>query len=188
MAQTVSDVLRLGVDVGSTTSKCVFIDENEQVTDTFYANNQGEPLKVVREGLLALAEKYEKMGIQLEVLGLGTTGYGEQMLSAAFHADYHTVETVAHARGCRRFFPDATFLLDIGGQDMKAIWLKDGVVTNIMLNEACSSGCGRSCCSRHIRYPPCGSSRARPWACPGCWSSGTACPSGVPSSGLWDIG
>lgn len=97
---------------------------------------------MVREGLLALAEKYEKLGIQLEVLGLGTTGYGEQMLSAAFHADYHTVETVAHARGCRRFFPDATFLLDIGGQDMKAIWLKDGVVTNIMLNEACSSGCG----------------------------------------------
>lgn len=132
----------IGIDSGSTTSKFVFIDENEQVTDTFYANNQGEPLKVVREGLLALAEKYEKLGIQLEVLGLGTTGYGEQMLSAAFHADYHTVETVAHARGCRRFFPDATFLLDIGGQDMKAIWLKDGVVTNIMLNEACSSGCG----------------------------------------------
>ena len=132
----------IGIDSGSTTSKFVFIDENEQVTDTFYDNNQGEPLKVVREGLLALAEKYEKLGIQLEVLGLGTTGYGEQMLSAAFHADYHTVETVAHARGCRRFFPDATFLLDIGGQDMKAIWLKDGVVTNIMLNEACSSGCG----------------------------------------------
>ena len=132
----------IGIDSGSTTSKFVFIDENEQVTDTFYDNNQGEPLKVVREGLLALAEKYEKLGIQLEVLGLGTTGYGEQMLSAAFHADYHTVETVAHARGCRRFFPDATSLLDIGGQDMKAIWLKDGVVTNIMLNEACSSGCG----------------------------------------------
>ena len=132
----------IGIDSGSTTSKFVFMDENEQVTDTFYANNKGESLKVVREGLLALAEKYRKLGIQLEVLGLGTTGYGEQMLSAAFHADYHTVETVAHARGCRRFFPDATFLLDIGGQDMKAIWLKDGVVTNIMLNEACSSGCG----------------------------------------------
>lgn len=109
---------------------------------------------MVREGLLALAEKYEKLGIQLEVLGLGTTGYGEQMLSAAFHADYHTVETVAHARGCRRFFPDATFLLDIGGQDMKAIWLKDGVVTNIMLNEACSSGCG----SFWRTSPP-------PWGC-----------------------
>lgn len=132
----------LGIDSGSTTSKFVFMDENEQVTDTFYANNQGEPLRVVRQGLLDLAEKYRKQGVRLEVLGLGTTGYGEQMLSAAFHADYHTVETVAHARGCRRFFPDATFLLDIGGQDMKAIWLKDGVVTNIMLNEACSSGCG----------------------------------------------
>ena len=132
----------IGIDSGSTTSKFVFMDEEERVTDTFYANNQGEPLKVVRQGLLALAEKYEKLGIPIQVLGLGTTGYGEQMLSAAFHADYHTVETVAHARGCRRFFPDATFLLDIGGQDMKAIWLKDGVVTNIMLNEACSSGCG----------------------------------------------
>ena len=132
----------IGIDSGSTTSKFVFMDEDERVTDTFYANNQGEPLKVVRQGLLALAEKYEKLGIPIQVLGLGTTGYGEQMLSAAFHADYHTVETVAHARGCRRFFPDATFLLDIGGQDMKAIWLKDGVVTNIMLNEACSSGCG----------------------------------------------
>ena len=138
------EVLRgyLGIDSGSTTSKFVLIDEDEQVTDTFYANNQGEPLKVVRRGLLELAEKYRKKGIRLEILGLGTTGYGEQMLSAAFHADYHTVETVAHARGCRRFFPNATFLLDIGGQDMKAIWLKDGVVTNIMLNEACSSGCG----------------------------------------------
>ena len=86
----------IGIDSGSTTSKCVFIDENEQVTDTFYANNQGEPLKVVREGLLALAEKYEKLGIQLEVLGLGTTGYGEQMLSAAFHADYHTDPLINH--------------------------------------------------------------------------------------------
>ena len=132
----------LGIDSGSTTSKFVFMDERERVTDTFYANNQGEPLQVVRRGLLELAEKYRRRGVRLEVLGLGTTGYGEQMLSAAFHADYHTVETVAHARGCRRFFPDATFLLDIGGQDMKAIWLKDGVVTNIMLNEACSSGCG----------------------------------------------
>ena len=99
----------IGIDSGSTTSKFVFMDEEERVTDTFYANNQGEPLKVVRQGLLALAEKYEKLGIPIQVLGLGTTGYGEQMLSAAFHADYHTVETVAHARGCRRFFPDATF-------------------------------------------------------------------------------
>ncbi len=113
------------------------------------------------------------MGIQLEVLGLGTTGYGEQMLSSAFHADYHTVETVAHARGCRRFFPDATFLLDIGGQDMKAIWLKDGVVTNIMLNEACSSGCGSSwrtspptwgCRWTRWRTPPSALRPLRSWA------------------------
>mgnify|MGYP000161066369 CR=1 FL=1 len=84
------------------------------------------------------------MGIQLEVLGLGTTGYGEQMLSSAFHADYHTVETVAHARGCRRFFPDATFLLDIGGQDSKVICLDEtGGVTNFVMNDKCAAGTGR---------------------------------------------
>ena len=86
----------LGIDSGSTTSKFVFMDEDEQVTDTFYANNQGEPLRVVRQGLMALAEKYRKLGIRLEVLGLGTTGYGEQMLSAAFHADYHTDPLINH--------------------------------------------------------------------------------------------
>ena len=73
---------------------------------------------------------------------MGTTGYGEHLLAKAFRADYHTVETVAHTTGCQKFYPDTTFVLDIGGQDMKAIWLNDGVITNIMLNEACSSGCG----------------------------------------------
>ena len=97
---------------------------------------------MVRQGLLALAEKYRKRGIRLEVLGLGTTGYGEQMLSARPSTPTITRWRPWPMPGCRRFFPDATFLLDIGGQDMKAIWLKDGVVTNIMLNEACSSGCG----------------------------------------------
>ena len=98
MDATDRKVLRgyLGIDSGSTTSKFVFMDEDEQVTDTFYANNQGEPLRVVRQGLMALAEKYRKLGIRLEVLGLGTTGYGEQMLSAAFHADYHTDPLINH--------------------------------------------------------------------------------------------
>ena len=132
----------LGIDSGSTTSKFVLMDEDGQVVDTFYDNNRGEPLKVVRRGLNQLAERYRQKGVQLEILGLGTTGYGEKMLASAFGADYHTVETVAHARGCGRFFPEATFLLDIGGQDMKAIWLKNGIVTNSMVNEACSSGCG----------------------------------------------
>ncbi|MCD8117312.1 MAG: acyl-CoA dehydratase activase [Oscillospiraceae bacterium] len=132
----------LGIDSGSTTSKLVLLDEDERVIDRYYANNNGEPLRVIKEGLLALADKYERMGRPLEILGLGTTGYGEKLFARALGADYHVVETVAHAKGCLQYFPNASFLLDIGGQDMKAIWLNDGIITNIMLNEACSSGCG----------------------------------------------
>ena len=132
----------IGIDSGSTTSKFVVMDEDERITDTYYDNNNGEPLLVVQRGLTELARKYREAGVRLEILGVGTTGYGEQMMAQAVQADYHTVETVAHAEGCRKFVPDATFLLDIGGQDMKAIWLRDGIVTNIVLNEACSSGCG----------------------------------------------
>ncbi len=132
----------LGIDSGSTTSKFVLLDQKGRVVDRFYANNNGEPLIVVRDGLNAMKKKYRQQGIELVILGIGTTGYGENMLARAFGADYHTVETVAHSIGCNNYYPDATFVLDIGGQDMKAIWLKDGIITNIMLNEACSSGCG----------------------------------------------
>ena len=138
------DTLRvyIGVDAGSTTGKLVLLDENEQVVDRFYANNRGDPIEVIRHGLQQLHQKYALQGVTLEVLGLGTTGYGEVMLSKAFGGDYHTVETVAHAAAACHYVPDVTFLLDIGGQDMKAIWIQDGVVTNMLLNEACSSGCG----------------------------------------------
>lgn len=132
----------IGIDSGSTTSKIVFLDENEQIIDTFYAPNKGEPIAVVRQGLLKILRKYEALGIKLHILGVGSTGYGEEMIAKAFGADYHTVETVAHARGCLQYVPDASFILDIGGQDMKAIWIHDGIITNILLNEACSSGCG----------------------------------------------
>lgn len=132
----------MGIDSGSTTSKIALMDEQERMVDWYYDNNHGEPLKVVRDGIMQLYQKYADRGIQLEILGLGTTGYGEQLFARAFGADYHIVETVAHSQACLKYFPDATFLLDIGGQDMKAIWMDDGVITNIMLNEACSSGCG----------------------------------------------
>ncbi|MCD7736825.1 MAG: acyl-CoA dehydratase activase, partial [Lachnospiraceae bacterium] len=132
----------LGIDSGSTTSKFVLMDEEGRVVDRFYAPNRGEALLVVRDGLIEMKRKYDAQGIQLHILGLGTTGYGENLLARAFGADYHTVETVAHAMGCIHYYPETTFLLDIGGQDMKAIWLEDGIITNIMLNEACSSGCG----------------------------------------------
>lgn len=132
----------IGIDSGSTTSKIVLLDENERVIDRFYANNLGVPLEVIKRGFTDLYNKYKRRGITLQVLGLGTTGYGEKMTAEAFGADFHVVETVAHAEGCKKYIPDASFILDIGGQDMKAIWLNDGVVTNILLNEACSSGCG----------------------------------------------
>jgi len=132
----------LGIDAGSTTSKLVLMDENEQVIDGFYASNDGEPLAVLKRALVELTERYEEYGCKLNILGVGTTGYGEQLIAKAIHADYHTVETVAHATAAKHICPDVSFILDIGGQDMKAISVQDGVVTGITLNEACSSGCG----------------------------------------------
>ena len=132
----------IGVDAGSTTSKIVLMTEDEKVFDRFYANNRGDPINVVRRGLIELHKKYEDLGVKLNVLGFGTTGYGELLIAKAYGADYHTVETVAHATAARRFVPDVSFILDIGGQDMKGIWIDDGIITNITLNEACSSGCG----------------------------------------------
>ncbi|MDR2491463.1 MAG: acyl-CoA dehydratase activase, partial [Spirochaetaceae bacterium] len=132
----------LGIDAGSTTSKFVLMDENENIVDSFYASNRGEPLEVIRDGLIALDKKYREAGIRLEIIALGTTGYGELLFDKAFGADYHTVETVAHCAAAQKYVPGVSFILDIGGQDMKAISISNGIVTNITLNEACSSGCG----------------------------------------------
>ena len=129
----------LGIDSGSTTTKFVLMDEQEEVVDSFYASNQGNPLRVAKEALITMREKYKKKGITLEIIAAGTTGYGEMLFSRAFSTETHVVETVAHARATAKFVPDATFLLDIGGQDMKAIWLENGIITNIVVNEACSS-------------------------------------------------
>ncbi len=132
----------LGIDSGSTTTKFVLLDAENNILDSFYAPNRGDPLVVAREALLALRDRYREAGAVLDIQGVGTTGYGEQLFARAFSAECHVVETVAHARAARQYVPDATFLLDIGGQDMKAIWLDHGVITNIVVNEACSSGCG----------------------------------------------
>ncbi|MDR2537490.1 MAG: acyl-CoA dehydratase activase [Treponema sp.] len=138
------DTLRvyLGIDAGSTTSKFVLLDENEVVVDRFYASNKGEPLKVIKQALLDMKKRYDDDGVTLDIIALGTTGYGELLFDKAFGADYHTVETVAHAEAARKYAPGASFILDIGGQDMKAISITNGIVTNITVNEACSSGCG----------------------------------------------
>ncbi len=132
----------LGIDSGSTTTKFVLLDDNEQLIASFYAPNSGEPLLVARDALIALRNSYRDAGATLEILGVASTGYGENLFHRAFSTETHVVETVAHARAATKYFPDASFILDIGGQDMKAIWLDNGIVTNIVVNEACSSGCG----------------------------------------------
>ena len=132
----------LGIDSGSTTTKFVLMDENEQLLDSFYARNQGDPLMVAKEALISMRDRYRSRGQTLEILAAASTGYGELLFQKAFHTECHLVETVAHARAAEKYIPDATFILDIGGQDMKAIWLDHGIITDIMINEACSSGCG----------------------------------------------
>ncbi len=138
------DTLRvyLGIDSGSTTTKLVLLDEDGIPFDSFYSSNEGEPLDVAQKALIELREKYRELGIHLDILGAGSTGYGELMFAQAFHCDYHVVETVAHAHAAQTVLPDVSFVLDIGGQDMKAIWMDKGIITDILMNEACSSGCG----------------------------------------------
>ncbi len=133
----------LGIDCGSTTTKFVLLSEDgTQMLDSFYASNEGEPLDVAQSAMIAMRDKYRERGISLDILGVGTTGYGEMLMKEAYQADFHVVETVAHAKAARTYLPDVSFILDIGGQDMKAIWVDNGIVTDIIVNEACSSGCG----------------------------------------------
>ena len=133
----------LGIDSGSTTTKLVLMNEQEELIDSFYASNKGNPLDVAKKALLDMYDKYEKAGAELEIIAAASTGYGEFLFNKAFRTETHLVETVAHALAASHYFgEDTSFILDIGGQDMKAIWLEKGIITNIVVNEACSSGCG----------------------------------------------
>ncbi|MCL2874455.1 MAG: 2-hydroxyacyl-CoA dehydratase [Defluviitaleaceae bacterium] len=128
-----------GLDAGSTTTKAVLIGEKGEVIHTFYESNEGNPLKVARK---ALTEIYEKLPKTAKIRHSCTTGYGESLMKAALGADIGEVETVAHYRAAAFFNPDVDFILDIGGQDMKCLRIKDGVINSVLLNEACSAGCG----------------------------------------------
>lgn len=129
----------LGIDAGSTTLKAVLLDEKERVLYTFYRSNEGRPLEAAQE---ILADLYSRLPDDAWIAGSCATGYGENLLKAAFHMDCGEVETVAHFRAARKFQPNVDFIIDIGGQDMKCMRIRDGVIDDIMLNEACSSGCG----------------------------------------------
>ncbi len=129
----------LGIDVGSTTSKAVLIDDQGSVLYTFYSSNEGNPIQVV---VKILNELYDVMPEGVELAYAGSTGYGEALIKAAFKLDTSEVETISHFTAAKYFKEDVSFILDIGGQDMKAIKIEDGIIQDILLNEACSSGCG----------------------------------------------
>ncbi len=132
----------LGIDAGSTTTKFVLLDRDSRLLYRFYAPNGGDALEVTHRALIEMREELASQGMRPRIAGAATTGYGESLFATAFGADLHQVETVAHARAAAHYVPDVSFVLDIGGQDMKAIEISNGVITNIVLNEACSAGCG----------------------------------------------
>ena len=130
--------VHIGIDSGSTTVKLAVIDENANLLFTSYQPNLGNPVPLVKEVL----EKLYADHPGLEVASVTTTGYGEALIQHAFGADAGVVETVAHFTAARHFLPEVDFIIDIGGQDMKCFKIEDGAISNIFLNEACSSGCG----------------------------------------------
>ena len=129
----------VGIDAGSTTTKLAAIGKDKELLYTAYGSNHGSPLNsVIKE----LNELYAAMNENTHIGAVMTTGYGEAIVKAAIHADGGEVETFAHLRAAQEFCPDVTFVMDIGGQDMKCFYVKDGSIGNITLNEACSAGCG----------------------------------------------
>lgn len=129
----------LGIDCGSTTTKLVLIDKLGNILYKYYGSNQGNPISVL---LGELKKIYSLLGDRIEIKGSGVTGYGEELIKSAFSIDIGLVETMAHLNAARFFNPKADFIIDIGGQDMKCFYIKNNTIDNIMLNEACSSGCG----------------------------------------------
>lgn len=132
----------LGIDSGSTTTKIVLIDSQGRIAFDFYANNRGKPIETVTQGLRRLHTEILQCNHRVRIRRTGVTGYGEDLIRKAFGIDDGIVETIAHYRAAQIFNPGVSFILDIGGQDMKAIFVENGVISNIEVNEACSSGCG----------------------------------------------
>ena len=129
----------LGIDCGSTTTKLVLLNNENRILYSYYASNQGNPVEIVKEQLEKL---YELCGNRISIKGSAVTGYGEELIRHAFGVDIGLVETIAHYTAAKYFQPNVDFILDIGGQDIKCFKIKNGAIDSIMLNEACSSGCG----------------------------------------------
>ena len=129
----------LGIDCGSTTTKVALLSTDKELLYTYYASNRGNPVQIVKEQLETI---YSLCGDRVTIRGSAVTGYGEELIQAAFNVDKGVVETIAHYTAAKYFCPQVDFILDIGGQDIKCFKIKNGAIDSIMLNEACSSGCG----------------------------------------------
>ena len=129
----------LGIDCGSTTTKLVLLTESGKIIYSHYSSNRGNPVEVIKD---QLGRIYSLAGDSIEIAGSAVTGYGEDLIKNAFGVDIGIVETAAHYTAAKKFMPDVDFILDIGGQDIKCFRIRNGAIDSIMLNEACSSGCG----------------------------------------------
>lgn len=129
----------LGMDIGSTTIKAVIIDDDGKILYDYYAKNDASPIDM---GVRILKDIYSKLPGGAHIANACATGYGEQLMMAAFRIPEGEIETIAHCKAAEFFLPGVDFIVDIGGQDMKCMKIKNGVIDSIMLNEACSSGCG----------------------------------------------
>lgn len=129
----------LGIDAGSTTTKLILITEDCKILYQHYSSNKGQPLDRIAG---KLKEIYREMNPEMRIAGAAVTGYGEDLIKAGLSVDFGIVETVAHFKAASYFCPDVDFIIDIGGQDIKCFKIKNHSIDSIMLNEACSSGCG----------------------------------------------
>ena len=129
----------LGIDAGSTTTKVALVGEDGSLLYRFYSNNNGSPLATA---IRAMQEIHDQLPEKAQIAYSCSTGYGEALLKSALMLDEGEVETISHYYAAAAFEPDVDCILDIGGQDMKCIKIKDGTVDSVQLNEACSSGCG----------------------------------------------
>lgn len=134
-----SGPMYLGIDSGSTTSKLVLISDDNKILYSSYANNEGEPLNILKKELEHI---YKTKTKDSYIKASGVTGYGEDFIKAALNIDVGEVETIAHFIAAKYFDKEVDFIIDIGVQDMKSMSIHDGVIDSILLNEACSSGCG----------------------------------------------
>lgn len=132
----------LGIDAGSTTTKLVLITPQKEILYEQYISNSGDAVNIVKTALSSIYQQIRAAGNRIRIAGSAATGYGEELMKHAFSLDFGIVETVAHFTSAKEFMPEVDFIIDIGGQDMKCFKLKNNAIDSIMLNEACSSGCG----------------------------------------------